>query len=140
MRAYIGIKFHPDDRNRDAIELMLEALSSSGLETICVRRDVEKFGQVTLLPQELMTRTFEIIRDCQLMVIDLTEKGVGLGIEAGYSHALNIPVVTIARNGSDISDTLRGISQAVYLYKDVADLREFFLNLRETIDMKKARP
>src|ERR1700733_4178462 len=86
MRAYIGIKFHPDDRNRETIELVSDALSSCGFETVCVRRDLEEWGAVTLSPQELMTETFEIIRACHLTVIDLTEKGVGLGIEAGYAY------------------------------------------------------
>jgi len=30
------------------------------------------------------------------MVVDLTEKGVGVGIEAGYARARGIPIVTIA--------------------------------------------
>src|SRR5262249_19910731 len=130
MKAYLGIKFHPDDRNRETIELVSQALASCGFETVCVRRDLEKWGAVTLSPQELMTKTFEIIRACHLTVIDLTEKGVGVGIEAGYSYAQTIPIIIIAREGSDISDTLRGISQAVYFYRSPADLRECFTRLR----------
>ena len=126
MRAYIGIKFHPDDKNRETIEQLSEALTSCGFETACVRRDVEEWGAVTLSPQELMRKTFEIIRSCQLVVIELTEKGVGLGIESGYAYAHAIPVITIARDGSDISDTLRGISQEVYLYRTTGDLSSFF--------------
>lgn len=126
MRAYIGIKFHPDDRNRETIELVSQVLNSCGFETVCVRRDLEQWGAVTFSPKELMVKTFEIIRACHLVVIDLTEKGVGLGIEAGYAYAQAIPVIAIARDGSDISDTLRGISQAVHFYRVVPDLREVF--------------
>ncbi|EXJ67462.1 uncharacterized protein A1O5_09475 [Cladophialophora psammophila CBS 110553] len=129
MRAYIGIKFHPDDRNRHDIEQLSDLLTSCGFETICVRRDIEKWGVISLSPGELMRETFEIIRSCQLVVIELSEKGVGLGIESGYAFAHAIPVITIARDGSDISDTLRGISQAVYLYEKMADLREPFQHL-----------
>ena len=77
MKAYLGIKFHPDNRNRDTIETVSQALESCGFETVCIRRDVEKWGAVHLSPHELMTRTFEVIRSCHLVVIDLTEKGVG---------------------------------------------------------------
>ena len=126
MRAYLGIKFHLDDQNRENIEQLSDALTSCCFETVCVRRDVEEWGAISLPPQELMKETFEIIRSCQLVVIDLSEKGVGLGIESGYAYARPIPVITIARDGSDISDTLRGISQEVYLYKNMVDLREFF--------------
>jgi len=58
VKAYLGIKFHPDDRNRGIIELVSQALASCGFETICVRRDLEKWGAVTLSPQELMTMKF----------------------------------------------------------------------------------
>ena len=130
MKAYLGIKFHPDDRNRETIELLSETLASCGFEPLCVRRDLERWGAVAMSPQQLMTRTFEIIRACHLAVIDLTEKGVGLGIEAGYAYAQMIPVITVAREGSDISDTLRGISQGVFFYRIPADLRECFMRLR----------
>ncbi|CZR65998.1 uncharacterized protein PAC_15898 [Phialocephala subalpina] len=133
MRAYIGIKFYPDDRTREPIELVSQALTSCGFDTVCVQRDLEKWGVVTLSPRELMSKTFEIIRDCHFIVINLTEKGVGLGIEAGCAYAQSLPVITIARDGSDISDTLRGISQAVYLYRSVADLREIFTQLGKVL-------
>ena len=44
----------------------------------------------------------EIICACHLTVIDLTEKGVGLGIEAGYAYAQAILVITVTRDESDI--------------------------------------
>jgi 2'-deoxynucleoside 5'-phosphate N-hydrolase len=130
MKAYLGIKFHPDDRNRETIERLSQTLASCGFETLCVRRDLERWGAVAMSPQQLMTRTFEAIRACHLAVIDLTEKGVGLGIEAGYAYAQMIPVITVAREGSDISDTLRGISQGIFFYRAPADLRECFMRLR----------
>jgi 2'-deoxynucleoside 5'-phosphate N-hydrolase len=132
MRAYIGIKFHPDDRNRDTIEMVSKALELSGFETTWIRRDVEKWGSVTLPPSELMTKTFEVIRACQFVVIDLTEKGVGLGIEAGYAYAQDIPIITIAREGSDISDTLRGISKTVRFYTTFTDLCTNFGELKHS--------
>ena len=59
--------------------------------------------------------------------MDLTEKGVGVGIEAGYAWAQGIPIVTIAKRGSDVSTTLQGISQAVLWYDEFDDLIEFFV-------------
>jgi 2'-deoxynucleoside 5'-phosphate N-hydrolase len=126
MNAYLGIKFHADNRNRDVIEMLSQVLATCGLITVCIRRDIERWGAVELSPQELMETTFDVMRSCQLAVIDLTEKGVGLGIEAGYVYACGISVVTIARSGSDISTTLRGISQAHCFYDRPADLKTFF--------------
>jgi nucleoside 2-deoxyribosyltransferase len=116
MKAFISIKYHPDNRNRDHIEQIASALEANGFQTVCVVRDVEQWGHIHLSPQELMARTFDEIDTSDVVVIDLTEKGVGLGIEAGYAYARGVPVVTIARKGSDISATLRGISRQVFWY------------------------
>jgi nucleoside 2-deoxyribosyltransferase len=133
LKAYIGLKFHQDARNRHTIDLISEALNSAGFETVCIHRDVEFFGQVQLTPKDLMAQTFDIIRSCQLVVIELTEKGVGLGIEAGYAHARDIPVVTVAYQGADISNTLRGISRETYSYNDAEGLCCFFRSLAEEL-------
>ncbi|MBE2225099.1 MAG: nucleoside 2-deoxyribosyltransferase [Anaerolineae bacterium] len=121
-QAYLGIKFYADQRNRPLIEMITAVLTQAGWTTQVIVRDVEQWGAVQLTPQALMARTFAVIEASDMAVIDLTEKGVGLGIEAGYAFAKGIPVMTIARAGSDISTTLRGISKAVCLYRNEADL------------------
>lgn len=126
MRAYISIKYRADNSNKNCIEKIASALEQNGFETVCITRDIEKWGQIKLSPEELMQRTFSEIDLSHLIVIDLTEKGVGLGIEAGYAYAKGIPVVVIAKTGSDISATLRGISQQLFLYDDFDDLTHFF--------------
>ena len=129
MKAYIAIKYHPDSKNRSRIELISNSLARAGIKSICVVRDLEKWGEVHFPPHELMQRSFAAIDACNLLVVDLTEKGVGIGIEAGYAHACGIPVITIAQAGSDISETLRGISQAVFGYESDAELVTFFRQL-----------
>ncbi|MEM7129012.1 MAG: hypothetical protein AAF702_21950 [Chloroflexota bacterium] len=86
---------------------------------------MEEWGAKHFSPQELMKRTFEIIDLCDICLIDLSEKGVGLGIEAGYAFAQGKPIYTIAKTGSDISTTLAGISTAVYHYQGMDDLTLF---------------
>ena len=124
--AYLGIKYHPDHRNRERIAFITEALAAAGYATTCITRDVEQWGAIHFSPQELMTQTFGVIEASELCVIDLTEKGVGLGIEAGYAFAKGIPVVAIAQTGADISETLRGISQTVGFYQSVDELTAVF--------------
>lgn len=121
-RAYIGIKYHADASNKRLICSLSDALIAIGLEPVCMHRDVERWGEVQLTPKQLMAKTFELIQSCQLVVIELSEKGVGLGIEAGYAFARDIPVVAVARKGADISNTLRGVSKEVSEYGSVDEL------------------
>ena len=126
MKVYISIKYREDNGNKDCIEKISSALEQNGFETVCITRDIEKWGQVELSPKELMQRTFTEIDSSHLVVIDLTEKGVGLGIEAGYAYAKGTPIAVIAKKGSDISATLQGISQRLFLYDEFEDLTHFF--------------
>ena len=126
MRAYISIKYRADNSNKNCIEEIASALEQNGFETVCITRDIEKWGQIELSPQELMQRTFTEIDSSHLIVVDLTEKGVGLGIEAGYAYAKGIPIAVIAKKGSDISATLQGISQKLFLYDEFEDFIDFF--------------
>ena len=126
MRAFLAIKYHPDNANRPRIEGIAAALATCGFETMCIARDVEQWGQVQLDPAELMDRTFAEMDKCDVVVVDLSEKGVGVGIEAGYAHARRIPILTIAGRGTDISTTLQGISRRMFWYSRFDELVDFF--------------
>jgi 2'-deoxynucleoside 5'-phosphate N-hydrolase len=123
-RAYIAIKYHPDQRNRDRIEQITSALAGIGLDTVCIVRDVEAWGEVTVDAKTLMQISFDAIDTSQLVVIDLTEKGVGIGIEAGYAYARNVPIMVIAEAGADISTTLQGIAESVSFYSNAQELQQ----------------
>jgi nucleoside 2-deoxyribosyltransferase len=115
-KIFLSIKYHADGHNRGLIERLCTLLAADGHEPFCVVRDLEDWGRVQMSSQELMRLTFEAIEGSDLVLVELSEKGVGLGIEAGYAFARGIPVVTAARRGSDISATLAGISTRVCLY------------------------
>lgn len=129
MKAYIGIKYHKDYRNKEVIYKITSALEKIGYTTSCIVRDMEDNKKREYNPKELMELTFKEIEECDLVIIDLTEKGVGLGIEAGYAFAKDIPIITIAKEGSDISETLEGISKRIVLYEDIEDIERFFREL-----------
>ncbi len=129
MKVYCAIKYHADHANRTRIEGITAVLEGLGYETVCVTRDLEQWGAVSYTPEVLMARTFDEIDACGIMVVDLTEKGVGVGIEAGYAHARHIPIITIAQTGAPISATLRGISTAIFHYTHYRDLEAPFATL-----------
>lgn len=132
-RAYLAIKYHADHGNRNRIEGITATLEACGFDTICIIRDLEQWGAVHFDAHTLMQKSFEAIDACDLVVVDLTEKGVGIGIEAGYAWAKHIPIVTIAQAGSDISETLRGISDGICFYERYSDLCVCLYNtVRET--------
>jgi 2'-deoxynucleoside 5'-phosphate N-hydrolase len=120
--AYLAVKYHPDASNRSHIENILSELEKLGYETNCVVRNVERWDDQHLSAEDLMQKTFALIDASDTVVVDLTEKGVGIGIEAGYAYAKGKPVFTIAKRGSDISTTLSGISSRIAWYNEYEEI------------------
>jgi len=133
MRAYLVIKYHADQRNRKEIEQISTLLGAAGIETVCIARDLENWGKTRFSPKTLMKKSFSEIEACDLILVELSEKGVGIGIEAGYAYAKKIPIFTIAKTGCDISETLRGISSQVHVYDKIENLASFFAQLTRTL-------
>lgn len=133
MRIYLGIKYHSDNKNKELIEQLCAHLGAQGHTVTCVVRDLEDWGRKSFSPSELMKLSFEMIDRSDLVLIELTEKGVGIGIEAGYAYSNGIPIITIAKAGSDVSATLCGISKSVVLYEDFRQIvvRANWMNKRE---------
>jgi nucleoside 2-deoxyribosyltransferase len=122
MKAFLSIKFHEDAKNKKLVEEISESLEKAGFNTTILIRDYEKWGKIKFPPQKLMELTFKLISESDLLVVEFSEKGVGLGIEAGYAFSKNIPIIVIAKKDSDISTTLRGIAKRVIFYNKPEDL------------------
>lgn len=122
MKAYLAIKFKEDFSNRKEVDNISDVLKKSGIETIVMVRDFERWGENKFTPEELMKKTFEQIDSSDMLIIEFSEKGVGLGIEAGYAYAKQKPIFVIAKDGSDISSTLEGVAREVIFYNNLNDL------------------
>ena len=123
MKIFLAIKFHEDLSNKILIEEISENIEKDGVQMIIMARDYEKWGAVKLSSEELMKITFEKICESGLLLMELSEKGVGLGVEAGYAYAKGIPIVVIAKDGSDMPSTIPGIVRKVIFYKNTAELQ-----------------
>jgi len=132
--VYLAIKFHSDHRNRGLVEKIATELESRGLTTVCVARDFEKWGEIKLDSQDLMQVALDSIRQSDAVLIEFSEKGVGLGIEAGYASAFDIPVLVLHRSDAEVSTTLKGVSTEVIPYSDGDSLRAAVVNLIARID------
>ena len=59
--TYFGIKFHEDYRSREEINSIGSALQNDGIQTVCIVRDDDKWGDVALSFHELLKIKFEEI-------------------------------------------------------------------------------
>jgi len=122
IKAYLGIKYHEDHRNKDEIDALSAVLKDKGIETTCIARDVEKWGEVQLSAQALMKRAFKEIDQAEIIILEMTEKGIGLGIEAGYASARGKPLIVITKDASTLSATMRGIADTIIQYSQPLEI------------------
>lgn len=126
MKFYLGIKFHEDLSNKGLIERICHIAEKQNNSIICDHRDLEHWGEILFSSKELMQQTFEIIENCDAVIIEFSESGVGIGIEVGYAVARNIPVYVLLPKGNDISPTIQGVCKSCYEYETDEDLHEIF--------------
>lgn len=130
MKIFLSLKYHADLHNRPFAERICQLLEGLGHSCYLAARDIEAWGEKKLDEHTLMRRTFEIIDHCDLVLIDLSEKGVGIGIEAGYAFARGVWVLVAAPAGKEISATLRGIAHQCFYYDAVEEIALYISGLQ----------
>ena len=128
--AFLAIKYLPDMGNRSLIEALTAVLRQAGWQALVIVRDIEDWGEKSFSPQELMTHSKQAILKSEVVFVEASQKGVGVGIEAGMAYALGIPVVVLAKTGTKVSPGLLGIAQEVLYYSQVSDLLPGILHLQ----------
>ena len=120
-KAYIGISF----KNRKKLEAEI-----STLKDVLQKHDIQPLvfvDQYIFDPdqeKEMMAQAAKDISESSLLIAELTEKAIGVGLEVGYAAALKIPVVYLKQKDAEYSKTVGGLSTKVISYKDANDLKK----------------
>ena len=126
-KAFMTLKFYDGDVTKQKVEELTKALREADIENFVMIRDIEKYGKVTISNEDLMRNyAFPAMKKCDMLIIEFSEKGVGLGIGAGYAFANDIPIYIIAKTGSDISDTIKGLARKIIFYDKPQDITVAF--------------
>lgn len=120
-RVFLSIKFYEDHCNRDWVEGLSQKFRAEEIWMFCVAKDIELWGKSTFPPHLLMEKTFQSITQCHYLLADVTEKGMGIGIEIGYAAASQIPVIGMVRSGYEVSTTVMGVARKIITYMDEID-------------------
>ncbi len=131
INAFMSLKFHDGEEDKIKIDKLTEALLKAGIKNTVMARDVEKYGEATLPKGKklMIDYAFPAMKASDMIIIEFSEKGVGLGIGAGYCYANNVPIYVIAKTGSDISLTMENLATKVIFYNDYNDITKAFLKI-----------
>lgn len=132
MNAYLSAKFAGDD-NEEIIANLITAAERAGFDVTCTIRDYDDYGRGAPPDEPLIEYIFAAIEHANVVLLDVTDKGVGLGIEAGYAAANDIPVVLLASHDADISTTMEQLATHILQYHGFEDLTQQLSALKSTI-------
>lgn len=74
--------------------------------------------------KELMDQALARVGESDLLIVELSHNSIGIGIEAGYAKAKDIPILYLHRNGTEVKQVMNGIADLVISYETVDDVIE----------------
>ncbi|MCW1949019.1 MAG: nucleoside 2-deoxyribosyltransferase [Candidatus Shapirobacteria bacterium] len=72
--------------------------------------------------QDMMDQALNKIKKSDILIAEISNKQIGIGIEVGYAKALKKYIIYIRQQNSEYSTTVGGISDLIIEYSDIKDL------------------
>lgn len=119
--AYFGISKSNRIYFDKEIEQLKKCLAKHGIDLFVF---VDKYNFNTGREKELMTTTFKEIDASEFLIVEVSKKAIGVGIEVGYAFAKRKPIIYIKRKKAKHSTTVDGCSDFVIEYENEFHLSE----------------
>ena len=119
MKAYISVSYNNRKNAGEVLHAIAEVLQKAGI-TPFVFVDVYSFSAAE--EKEMMAQALRHIDSCDLLIAEVSEKAIGIGVEAGYAKAKGKPVIYIRNSNASHSTTLSGVSDYPVIYDNTEDL------------------
>src|SRR4030095_16819159 len=121
MKAYISISYNKRQELNDELQTIIETLKEFQIKPFVF---VYNFKFSYEQEKEMMQQAILLIDDCDLLIAETSDKGIGIGIEVGYAKAKGKPVIYMRNRNAEHSTTVSGISDFQIIYDCVKDLKE----------------
>ncbi len=136
-KAYLGLSISNRTNLGQEIEVLKRCLAKHEIE-LCVFVDIYHFkaGQ----EHEMMAQAFREIDQSDFLIVELTKKAIGVGVEVGYAHAKGKPVIYLKRKGAKYSTTVGGCAKYMIDYEGEKHLgreMEKLMSLQSTVEGNK---
>ena len=120
-KVYIGVGFKERKALDGEINVIKDVLSSNGYTPVVF---VDDFSFGPSNEKEMMRVACEEIADSEMLVVELSSKAIGVGIEVGYAKALGKRIIYLRKKDAEYSKTIGGLADVSIEYGNPDDLRE----------------
>ena len=119
MRAYISVSFNKRKLLDKELTAIFTTLNEFGIVAFVF---VDHYKFELSEERQMMEQAMNEIDNCDLLIAETSDKGIGIGVEAGYAKAKNKPVIYLRQTDAAHSTTVSGISDSQIIYSDSGDL------------------
>jgi len=124
-QIYIAYKFKDTDPSK--LKKKLEELSkiiedSTGYKTFIFFRDAQKWGKIKMDIKEVVEKASKAVEECDVILVEASEKANGIYFEVGYAKALGKKVIIIHKKGTE-ANFLNATADVSIEYEDFEDLK-----------------
>lgn len=74
--------------------------------------------------QDIVKMTKEAIKNCDLVIADVSLPSTGLGIELGWAESFNKPIICIYKDGTTLSEAVTLVSSKLLMYTSTENMIE----------------
>lgn len=122
-KAYLSIGYQNREHLGSEIEIIQKTLANFHIQ-LFIFVDIYRFSADE--EKQMMQKAFSEIDSSDLLIAEVSEKAIGVGIEIGYAIAKNKPVIYLRNENAEHSTTAAGTAERVIVYKDSVQLAEKF--------------
>ena len=121
MKIFISTKFK-GLRNKKELEYLEECLDRLGYKHFLAVKHLDDFGRKPISYDTFMEKALENIKKCDICLIYFSDKGIGIGIEAGMAKALKRKIVVLVPKKRKVSMSLEGIADKILRFNKKEDI------------------
>lgn len=118
-QAFLSVSFHQRRYLNAEIEQIIDVLKQFNIEMIDFTMQFRfEAGQ----DREMMRLACAKIAESDILIAEVSEKAIGVGIEVGYAAALGKTIIYLRRANAEYSTTVGGLATEIIVYQNVIDL------------------
>ena len=119
MTAYISISYSKRKFLQKELDVITDTLKKFSIKPFVY---VDNFSYTREQENEMMQQAFAELDKCGLLIAEISDKAIGIGIELGYAKAKNKPIIYLRNKDAEHSTTAAGASDYKIIYSDAGDL------------------
>lgn len=126
MKAYVAVSYNKRQSLSNVLNCITTTLKQYRIEPLVF---VDQYQFTITEEKQMMQQAMAAIDDCDILIAETSDKGIGIGIEVGYAKAKGKPVIYVRHADAAHSTTVSGISNFQIIYTSNADLAEALKNI-----------